>query len=482
MNRQYDVAIIGAGITGAAIARQLAQWDVSVALIDAQSDVAMGTSRANSAIVHAGYDCPPGSVEARMNVRGNMLMNKWCRDLDVPLQWCGSMVIGFTDEDRLKIETLYRHGIENGVPDMRIVDGDEARRLEPALNEDVICALWAKTGGITCPYQLTIACAENARDNGCAWLLNTPVTGIEHKSDTFIIHTQTGDIHARFIVNAAGVFADDIARMIGDDSFSIHPRKGEYLLLDRTATTVKRILFQTPSVLGKGVLVSPTVDGNSFAGPTAVNMEDKQDKRVTKEGIEQLSNLALKSVPDLNLRAVITSFAGVRAQPSTGDFIIEPSESNPKFIHAAGICSPGLTSAPAIAEAIETLLTQAGLLLTPRAKYVARHHAIPAFREMDFEARQQAIAKDANYGRIICRCESVTEAEIIQAIERGARDVDAVKRRTRAGMGRCQGGFCGPRVMEILARELDITMDQVTKSGGQSWMVLPREGSESNEL
>ncbi len=473
MRDSFDVAIIGAGITGCAIARQLGRYRLSVALIDSAEDVAMGASRANSAIVHAGYDCPPGSVEAALNVRGNALMTQWCDELDVPLVRCGSLVIGFDGADREKLDELHRRGIANGVPGMRILTGDEARQLEPALSPDVTSALLAETGGITCPYQLTVACAENARDNGCEWLLGGAVTEIRRDGDALMVRAGDRSIRARIVVNAAGVYADDVARLLGDDSFVIRPRKGEYMLLDRIASEVKTVIFQTPSQLGKGILVSPTVDGNCFAGPTAVDMADKSDTRVTPEGIDQLCCMSKKSVPALNLRAVITSFAGVRAQPSTGDFIIRASDAEPRLIHAAGICSPGLTSAPAIAEEIERLLREAGLAMPPRERYVARRRAIRAFREMDSAERRSAIAQDPNYGRVICRCETVTEAEIVEAIRRGARNVDAVKRRTRAGMGRCQGGFCGPRVMDILARELGTTLDKVTKSGGESWMVRP---------
>ena len=473
---QYDVAIIGAGVVGAAIARKLGQYKLRTALIDAAHDVAMGASKANSAIVHAGYDCPPQSLEAQLNVRGNQLMTAWCAELCVPLIRCGSLVIGFDEADMDKLHQLYERGLENGVPGMKLVDGDEARALEPMLSQRVVGALWAETGGITCPYQLTVACAENARANGCEWLLGAPVTAIEREECGLIIHAGAREIRAKYAVNAAGVFADDIAGMLGDDLFSIHPRKGEYLLLDRAATDVQRIIFQTPSKLGKGILVSPTVDGNCFAGPTAVDMLDKLDSDITQSGIEQLMQMSKRSVPSLNLRAVITSFAGIRAQPSTGDFVISVCPTDGRMIHAAGICSPGLTSAPAIAERVCGLLAQTGLALDEDESYVPARSAIPAFREMDFDERRKAIRENPLYAKVICRCETITEAEIVEAIRRGARDMDAIKRRTRAGMGRCQGGFCGPRIMEILARELGVGLDQVTKRGGGSYMVRKMEG------
>lgn len=467
----YDVAILGAGVTGCAIARQLARNDLKIALVEACEDVAMGASRANSAIVHAGYDCPAGSVEARMNVRGNQLYDQWCQELNVPLQRIGSLVIAFNEEEERELERLYQRGLQNGVPGMSLISGDEARGMVPSLNAKVTRALHAETGGITCPYMMTIACAENARDNGVEWLMNAPVTSIVREGGGLCITAGKDTLHARFAVNAAGLYSDEVARMVGDDSFTVRPRKGEYMLLDRKAAKVEKVIFQTPSKLGKGILVSPTVDGNAFAGPTALDMTDKTDTSVTDAGIEELTRMSKKSVPSLNLRAVITAFAGIRAQPSTGDFIIGFSQAEPAMLHAAGICSPGLTSAPAIAEEIERLLKEAGLEMKPRAGYNPVRKPIAEFRHMSAEERRAAIAQNPLYGRVICRCETITEAEIVEAIRRGARSLDGIKRRTRAGMGRCQGGFCGPRVMEILSRELGVPADRLTKFGGGSWLV-----------
>ena len=472
MSRQYDVAIVGAGVVGCAIARQLARYDLRIALIDAAEDVAMGASRANSAIVHPGYDCPPGSVEARMNVLGNALYRQWCDELDVPFKRCGSFVIGFGPEDEKVLQDLYDRGVKNGVPAMTLMPGCEARAMEPALSKDVTMALFAATGGITCPYQMTIACAENARENGAEWLLNHPVTAMRREGDFIEITAGGEEIETRYVVNAAGVFSDEISRMLGDDSFTVRPRKGEYMLLDRKSTCVETVIFQTPSKLGKGILVAPTVDGNMFAGPTAVDMTDKRDTSVTPEGIAQLTAMSKKSVPSIDLRSVITSFAGVRAQPSTGDFIIGASKAEPRLIQAAGICSPGLTSAPAIAGEIARILRASGLEMTEKANYNPIRKAIPEFRNMNNEERAALIEKDPRFGRVICRCETITEGEIVEAIRRGARSLDGVKRRTRAGMGRCQGGFCSPRVMEILSRELNVPMTELTKFGGESKLLV----------
>jgi glycerol-3-phosphate dehydrogenase len=474
---QYDVLIIGAGVTGCAIARELSHTGLKIALSDACDDVAMGASRANSAIVHAGYDCVPGTLMAKLNVRGNEMFDDVCESLNVPLLRVGSFVIAFGEEDEKELNNLLERGRANGVPGLEIISGERAREMEPKLSDDVTAALWAPTAGITCPYELTIAMSENARANGADILLRKRAAAIDYANDEFTVKFEDGtSVSAKYVVNAAGVYADEVARLIGDDSFTISPRKGEYMLLDKQALCVGTVIFQTPSKLGKGVLVSPTVDGNIFAGPTAQDKVEKNDTQTTPEGLAELKKFSLKSVPTLNLRQVITSFAGVRAQPSTGDFIIRPSDKNARFIHTAGICSPGLSSAPAIAEYVRGLIKEAGADTAERADAIyVREHAKP-FRQMDADERAEAYKRNPLYGRIICRCETVTEAEIVDAIHRGATTVDGVKRRTRAGMGRCQGGFCAPRVMEILSRELGVPTESLTKFGGKSYMVAGKLG------
>ena len=473
---QYDVLIIGAGVTGCAIARELSHTGLKIALSDACDDVAMGASRANSAIVHAGYDCVPGTLMAKLNVRGNEMFDDVCESLNVPLLRVGSFVIAFGEEDEKELNNLLERGRANGVPGLEIISGERAREMESKLSDDVTAALWAPTAGITCPYELTIAMSENARANGADILLRKRAAAIDYANDEFTVKFEDGTSVSAKYVDAAGVYADEVARLIGDDSFTISPRKGEYMLLDKQALCVGTVIFQTPSKLGKGVLVSPTVDGNIFAGPTAQDKVEKNDTQTTPEGLAELKKFSLKSVPTLNLRQVITSFAGVRAQPSTGDFIIRPSDKNARFIHAAGICSPGLSSAPAIAEYVRGLIKEAGADTAERADAIyVREHAKP-FRQMDADERAEAYKRNPLYGRIICRCETVTEAEIVDAIHRGATTVDGVKRRTRAGMGRCQGGFCAPRVMEILSRELGVPTESLTKFGGKSYMVAGKLG------
>ncbi len=478
----YDVVVIGAGVIGCAIARQLSRYKVRVAVLEAGADVAMGASRANSAIVHAGYDCEPGSNMARVNVAGNALYDEWCRDLRVPLKRVGSLVLAFSAADMEQVRRLYDNGVQNGVPGLEILDRAQALEKQPGLSEEVVGALYAPTGAITCPYEMTIACAENARDNGVEFYFDFRAEKITTLRDAVEVENDKNVLfRSRYVVNAAGVHADEISRLMGDDSFAIRGRKGEYILLDRAVSDFARcVVFQAPGPLGKGVLVSPTVDGNAFVGPTAVDGSSKEDTAVTQEGLEALKAAGRRSLPDVPLGQPITAFAGVRAVPSTGDFILGVSPANPRLIQAAGICSPGLSSAPAIARETVESLRRAGLFLPERADYDPVREKEKPFRSMTEEERERAIAQDPRYGRVICRCETVTEAEIAHAIERtlGKPTVDGVKRRTRAGMGRCQGGFCAPRVMELIEKYGGVPMEKITKNGGASRMIVGRTGQE----
>lgn len=481
----YDVVVIGAGVVGCAIARQLSRYKVRVAVLEAGTDVAMGASRANSAIVHAGYDCKPGTNMARVNVAGNALFDEWCRDLHVPLKRIGSLVVAFSEEEMEKVRQLYDQGVQNGVPGMELLGRDATLEKQPGLAENTVGSLWAPTGAITCPYEMTIACAENAHDNGVEFYFDFRAEKITTLRDAVEVEDDNNVLfRSRYVVNAAGIHADEISRMMGDDSFTIDGRKGEYILLDRSASGfVQRVVFQAPSALGKGVLVSPTVDGNAFVGPTAVDHSDKEDTSVTQQGIDALKAAGRKSMPDVPLNRPITSFAGIRAVPSTGDFILGQSAANLRLIQAAGISSPGLSSAPAIAMETVESLRKAGLQLQPRGDFNPVREKEKAFRNMTEEEREAAIAKDPRYGRIICRCESVTEAEIVHAIERtlGKPTLDGVKRRTRAGMGRCQGGFCAPRVMELIAQYGGVPMEKITKNGGASRLIVGRTRKEERK-
>ena len=470
MKTLYDVAVIGGGVVGGMIARTLSAYDLSLCILEKNHDVARGASAANSSIVHAGFDAKEGSMKAKMNVRGSEMMEAVCRELGVKYQNNGSLVLGFDADDRAALEELLVRGNANGVKDLRIIEQDELRALEPNIAKEANCALHAPTGGIVCPYELTIASIGNAMDNGAELFTEFEVCEIRDNGSDFTVIAKNGkEINTRFVINAAGLFSDAIAKLVGDDSFTIHPRRGEYLLLDRECGgLVKNTIFRTPGKMGKGLLVTPTVDGNLLVGPTSVDQEDKTDKSTTLEGLSLIRNKSVENAEGVPFGKTITSFCGLRAVGSVGDFIINmPRE---RFVNVAGIESPGLSSSPAIAEYVLELLKNTALVLTKKADFNPIRPATHAFREGSIEEKNEMIKKDPAYGRIICRCEGVSEGEILAAIRQNPRprDLDGVKRRTRAQMGRCQGGFCSPYIVEMLAKETGVAYEEVTKFGGES--------------
>lgn len=469
----YDVAVIGAGVVGAMIARELTKYNLKICILEKENDVAMGATKANSAIVHAGFDAKPGTLKAKLNVRGSEMMEDTARELGVKYRRNGSLVIGFNDTDHAVIEKLLAQGVENGVKDLRILDSAELHELEPKLADNVTCALYAPTGAIVCPYELCIAAIGNAMDNGAELKLNFEVNAIQKTDDGYAVVSDSETVNAKYIINAAGLYADKIAEMSGNGGFSIHPRRGEYILMDKDCGNItNHTIFRTPTDKGKGILLSPTVDGNYLAGPTAVDMTDKTDKATTSDGFAKIMAEARENIPDVPFGKTITSFCGLRAVGNTGDFIINAE--NGSFINVAGIESPGLSASPAIAQYVTELLKQCGAVLTENTAFNPVRKPAHYFREASIEEKNSIIKNNPDFGKIICRCESVSESEIIEAIHTnpGARDIDGVKRRTRSGMGRCQGGFCLPYVAEILARELGISIDEVTKNGGSSHIVI----------
>lgn len=476
----YDVAIIGAGVVGCAIARELSKYHVNACVIEREEDVCCGTSKANSAIIHAGFDATPGKLKARLNVQGNAMMDQLSKDLDIPFQRNGSLVVCTKDQNREDLEKLLEKGKANGVPDLRILEREELLALEPNLSDDITCALFAPTGGIVCPFHMTIAFAENAYTNGMEFFLNTEVRQI-HKTDNgyqlevLKKETDTTELmEAKTIINAAGVYADIFHNMVSNEKLHITARKGEYMLLDKTAGThVSHTIFQLPGKMGKGVLVTPTVHGNLLVGPTATDIENKESVNTTAEGLDTLSQKAGISVKNLPLRQVITSFAGLRAHEDQDDFVIGEAADAEGFFDAAGIESPGLSSAPAIGVMVAEMVA-AKLNLNENPDFIGIQNGILNPNSLSMEERNKLIKEKPAYGNIICRCEMITEGEIIDAIKRplGARSLDAVKRRTRAGMGRCQSGFCSPRTMEILEREVPMSMFDITKNGGSSKFVV----------
>jgi glycerol-3-phosphate dehydrogenase len=472
----YDVAIIGAGVTGCAIARELSRYQVNACVIEKCEDVCCGTSKANSAIVHAGFDAAEGSLMAKMNVKGNELMEQLSKDLDFPFKRNGSLVVCMHKEDLPGLQTLYDRGVKNGVKDLRILSKEEVLAMEPNLSDNVEGALYAPTGGIVCPFNLTIALAENANQNGVTFQFDTKVENIVKQDGSYRIETDKGVIESRYVVNAAGVYADVIHNMVSEKKLKIVARRGDYCLLDKSVGNyVSKTIFPLPTKLGKGVLVSPTIHGNLIVGPTAIDIEDKEGTNTTKAGLDDLIAKAGGTVKDLPIRQVITSFAGLRAHEAGHEFIIGEVEDAKQFIDAAGIESPGLSSAPAIGIMVAELLRDK-MDLKEKDNFIATRKGILNPASLSMEERNELIRKNPAYGTIICRCESVTEGEIIDAIHRpvGAKSLDGVKRRTRAGMGRCQAGFCSPRTMEILERELSMNMEDITKSGGSSKIVVGR--------
>ena len=473
----YDIAIVGAGVTGAMTARELSKYNLRIALLEKCNDVAMGATKANSGIVHAGFDAAEGSLMAKMNVKGCAMMPETCKKLHVPYVNNGSLVVAFSDDEMKHLEVLLERGKKNGVPEISILSKEELLKKEPNLSPDSFGALYAPTAGIVCPYELTIAAAECAVSNGVEFIRNCEVKAVETTDKCLVLDTTQGKIEAKYVINAAGVFSDSLAAMAGDDTISITARRGEYFLLDRAVgNTVSHTIFQCPSKMGKGILVSPTVDGNLLVGPTAEDIDDKTNVATTNSGLNDVRKYAVKSVPSVNTRNAITSFTGLRAHAAAHEFLIGISEKNSRLINAAGIESPGLSSAPAIAEYIGEIVKSVFGNPEVKADYDDTREAPVRFRHMSDEERAELIKKNPAYGRIICRCETITEGEIIDAIKApaGARDVDGVKRRTRAGMGRCQGGFCGSKVVEILARELGCSINEITKFGGNSNILYDR--------
>ena len=485
----FDVVVIGAGVSGAAIARELSKWELKVLVLERGLDVCEGTSKANSGIVHAGYDAKSGTLKAKLNVVGSRRMEALSRDLDFPYKKNGSLVLCFDEKELGKLEELKLRGEANGVSGICILNKEEVLQREPAVSEEVVAALYAPDGAVVCPFGLNIALAENAAENGVEFLFGREVEEITRLENGYCLKAGEEMFRTRMVVNAAGVYADKIHNMISEDKMEITPRRGEYLLYDKAVGgLVESTLFQLPTALGKGILVTPTVHGNLLTGPTAFDLEDKEGTETSRDGIGAIQAKALQSVPKLPGKSVITSFAGLRAHVTkvpesmkeyAGDFLIGEVADAPGFIDVAGIESPGLSCAPALGEYVADIVRE---ILNPEKKhdFITTRKGIPSMALASRALRQELIEKDPAYGNVICRCEMVTEGEILAAIHRplGATTTDGIKRRTRAGMGRCQSGFCNPKVVEILARELGIDESMVRKSGENSWYLLAEDDEE----
>ncbi len=469
-----DVIIIGAGVSGSACARELSRHNVNVCVLEKGEDVCYATSKANSGIAHAGYDAKVGSLMAKLNIEGNRMMPELSKELDIPFIQNGSFVACNREEDLDTLKALYDRGIENGVEVELITDRNRIVEMEPNISDNVIAVLYAPTAGVVCPFTLNIAMAENAAMNGVEFKFNTEVTGFEKIEDGWKVLTNQGNFEAKYIVNAAGVYADVLHNMVSDNKIHITARRGDYCLLDKgTGKHVNRTIFALPSKFGKGILVTPTAHGNLLLGPTAVDIEDKESTATTSDGLSELITKAGINVKNIPLRKVITSFAGLRAHEDNHEFIIQEVEDAKGFIDCAGIESPGLTSSPAIGKMVANILKEK-LSLEPNPNFNGKRQGIVVANELDFEARQELIKSNPAYGNIVCRCEMISEGEILDAIHRplGATSLDGVKRRTRAGMGRCQSGFCSPRTIDSINKECKIAMNEIKKSGGKSQIIV----------
>ncbi len=471
--KNFDVVVIGGGVTGCAIARELSRYNLNTCVVEREEDVCSGTSKANSAIVHAGHDAVPGSLKAKFNVEGNRMMEDLAEELDFEFKRNGSLVLCFAEEDRPALEELYQKGIKNGVPDLKIITGDEVRAMEPNVSEQVVAALYAPTGGIVCPFGLTIALAENACDNGVEFIFNTEIKEIRKAESGYELEADEMLLKASYVVNAAGVYADVLHNMVSEKKLHITPRKGDYCLLDKEAGNhVSHTIFQLPGKLGKGILVTPTIHGNLLTGPTAKDIEDKEATATTAQELAEITQKASVSVNNIPFRLVITSFCGLRAHEDGDDFVIGEADDAPGFFDAAGIESPGLTSAPAIGVYVANLIAEkAGA--GKKENWNGKRKGFIRPEKMTREERAALIKERPEYGTIICRCEGVSEGEIMDAINRtlGAVSLDGIKRRVRQGMGRCQAGFCTPRTMEILARERNMKMEDICKNAPGSNML-----------
>ena len=460
----YDVSIIGAGVIGSAIARELSRYDAKICLIEKENDVSTGASKANSGVVHGGYAAKYGTLKGELCVKGNQMYSQLNKELDFGFKQTGALVIGFDDVDEKKIRELHENGLKVGLDDLEIIYEDRIREIEPHINREVKLALYCKNVGVTSPYEFAIALAENAIANGVSLKLETEVLGIVEKLDCFNIETTNESIESKFVVNSAGLYSDNIAKMVGINDFEILPRRGQYILLSKDqGHLAKTVVFQVPSEKGKGILVTSTYHGNFMIGPNAEDVDDKTDVSTSIQSIEYIIGTARKSIADFDIKKALTSFSGIRAISSSGDFIIEESKIK-RFINVAGIDSPGLTSSPAIAEKVSEILKVSGLELRKKENFNPFRKAIFIKKDKYFHGKIDHQDPSKN---IICRCENVTEAEIVDAIHREipTLSTDSIKRRTRAGMGICQGNFCKSRVRSIMAREMNMNESEVTVRG-----------------
>ncbi len=466
-----DVLVIGAGAVGTAIARELSKLSVKVIVADKLNDVGGDASKSNSAIIHTGFDAPPDSLESMMVVNANPMYDKLCSNLDVPFQRTGAVLVAVTEQEEAELPKIMAKAHANRVYDLEMLSAKDILELEPALTACVRGGLWVPRESIIDPFLFVTALAENATANGTEFLIDWGITNLTLDENKYTAESQKGQIRAKFVVNAAGLFADKISSFLGIDDFKVHPRRGQFHILDKAAPIgTKRIILPVPTKVSKGKICTPTIHGNWLIGPTAEELEDKSASQSTREGLFDIIDGVRKLVPGIDERYAITQYAGLRPVRTPGGYHLRTFENLPGFLELSGIRSTGLTSSLAVAKYGCDKLFEMGLSNKHKMHFVSKRKAIPCFREADEQTRDKLIKENPLFGRVICRCETVTEAEIVEAIRRkpGAMDIDGIKRRVRAGLGRCQGGFCGMRIPQILAKELDISIEQVTKKGAGS--------------
>ncbi len=475
-----DVIIIGAGVIGTAIARELSKYEGSFLVLEQGEDVCSGASKANSGLVHAGFDAKCGTKKAEMNVKGSEMMEEVCRELDVPYHRNGALVVAVNEEERETLAILLKQGIKNGVKELRILERNELLEMEPCLSETAVAALYAPRAAIVCPFLLTIAQAENANVNGVEFEFETTVIKVTREKEVFYVETNRGTYETKAVINCAGVHADEIHNQLSEVKYHITPRRGEYYLLDHMAANLtKHTIFGVPGKLGKGILITPTIHENILVGPNAENLEDKTATNTTSTGLESVRNGACKTVGKIPMNQVITSFAGLRAHEDGEDFILGEAADAPGLFDCVGIESPGLSSAPAIGHYMAELV-QEKYQFEKNHSYVPYRTGILRFSELSEKDKNKMIQANPSYGSIVCRCEMITEGEVLDAIYRplGARSLDGVKRRVRAGMGRCQGGFCSPRVAELLAESQKCDPIKIRKKEKGSEILIGRNKEE----
>lgn len=476
MANKFDIAIIGAGVSGAAIARKLSSYQIRVALLEKCADVSFGVSKANSGIIHAGFHHPTASLKARLEIRGNLMFEQLQNELNFPFKRLGILVVAFSYEQMKTVEQLYAQGIENGVPNLEICSAEKIRSLEPGLSPDAEGGLYAPTGGVIEPYRYVFSLAESALKNGVSLRTNFKVVAASYENEIYEINSENGGcMYARHVINAAGLYADDVSKIFNAEEYKIIPRKGEEYLLEREAAGFpNHVLFPVPTKNSKGILVIPTVEGTMMIGPTAVEVEGKEDLATSSDNLEHVFSSAMRMIPAISKRNIITSFAGQRPTLKDGDFYIDISRKVPHFIQVAGIQSPGLTASPAIAEYVKDLLKKDGMALMEKTNYDPLVKKTETVRDQPLQFVDKLCDRNPAYGNIICRCESVSEAQIVEAIDKGHTTLDGIKFYTRAGMGRCQGGFCTYKILKIIARETGMSVEEISKRGGNSQLIRSR--------